>query len=132
MSKKKENSDDEITLADTVSGQVLEGKSMESSAPEPVKVVAEGSLSDKAIKTSISQLTAEHRMDIELASLFAIVVEVLKIGVLMRKWGPPDVSVEDKWAVKQQIVVPKSYRQEILSMTHELHVSSHMDVSKKL
>ena len=108
MSKKKENSDDEITLADTVIGQVLEGESIESSVPEPVKVVAEGSLSDNAEKTSISQLTVEQHEDTELASLFAIVVEVLKIGILMRKWGPPDVSVEDKWAVKQQIVVPKS------------------------
>ena len=108
MSKKKENSDDEITLADTVIGQVLEGESIESSVPEPVKVVAEGSLSDNADKTSISQLTVEQHEDTELASLFAIVVEVLKIGVLMGKWGPPDVSVEDKWAVKQQIVVPKS------------------------
>ena len=37
MSKKKENSNDEITLADTVIGQVLEGESTESSVPDPVK-----------------------------------------------------------------------------------------------
>jgi len=34
----------------------------------------------------------------------------------MRKWTPSDVPVEDEWAVKHQIVVPKSHRQEILSM----------------
>ena len=41
MSKKKENSDDEITQADTVIGQVLESESTESSVPEPVEAVAE-------------------------------------------------------------------------------------------
>ena len=53
MSKKKENSDDEITLADTVIGQVLEGELIKSSVPEPVEVFAEGSLLDKADKMSI-------------------------------------------------------------------------------
>ena len=44
MSKKKENSDDEITLADTLIGQVLQGESIKSFVPEPVEAVAEGSL----------------------------------------------------------------------------------------
>ena len=68
MSKKKKNSDDEMTLADTVIGQVLEGESIESSVPEPVKAVAEGSLSDKADKMSTSQLIAEQHKDTELVS----------------------------------------------------------------
>ena len=75
MSKKKENIDGEITLADTVIGQVLKGEWIKSSVPEPVEAVAEGSLSDKADTMSISQLTAEQHKVIELASLFARVVD---------------------------------------------------------
>ena len=141
MSKKKENSDDEITLVDTVIGQVLEGESIKSSVPEPVEAVAEGSLSDKADKMSTSELIAEQHKDTELASLFARVVNENEVSqnpvclfannrVPMRKWRPPDVSVEDEWAVKHQIVVPKSYRQEILSMAHKIPLSGHMGVTK--
>ena len=141
MSKKKKNSDDEIMLADTVIGQVLEGESIKSSVPEPVEAVAEGGLSDKADKMSTSQLIVEQHKDIELTSLFARVVDenevsqnpvclFTKNGVLMRKWRPPDVSIEDEWAVKHQFVVPKFYRQEILSMAHENPLSGHMGVNK--
>ena len=118
MSKKKESNDDEITLVYTVIGQVLEGESIKSSVPEPVEAVAEGGLSDKADKMSTSQLIAEQHKDKELESLFERVVDenevsqnpvchFTKNGVLMRKWRPPDVSIEDKWAVKHQIVVPR-------------------------
>ena len=44
ISKKKENSDNEITLADTLIGQGLESESIKSSVPKPVEAVAEGSL----------------------------------------------------------------------------------------
>ena len=59
MSKKKENSNNEITLADTVIGQLLEGESIQSSIPELVETIAEGSLSDKADKMSTFQLIVE-------------------------------------------------------------------------
>ena len=75
MSKKKENSNDEITLADTVIRQVLEGESIKSSVPEPVEAVDKGSLSDKADKMSTDQLIVEQHKDIELPSLFARVVD---------------------------------------------------------
>ena len=74
MSKKKENSNNEITPADTVIGQVLEVELIKSSVPEPVEAVAEGGLSEKA-DMSTSQLIAEQHKDIELASLFARVVD---------------------------------------------------------
>ena len=65
MSKKKENSNNDITLAHTVIGQVLEVEFIKSSVHEPVEAVAEGSLSDKADKMSTPQAyckTAEgHR-----------------------------------------------------------------------
>ena len=141
MSKKKENSEDVITLAETVIGQVLEGEPPKISGSEPVEVIAEGSLSDKADKMSTSQLIAEQHKDPELSNLFLRVVDenevsenpvclFTKNGVLMRKWRPPDVSVEDEWAVKHQIVIPKSYRQEILSMAHETPLAGHMGINK--
>ena len=55
MSKKKENSNNDITLAHTVIGQVLEVEFIKSSVHEPVEAVAEGSLSDKADKMSTPQ-----------------------------------------------------------------------------
>ena len=137
----KENSDDEIALADTVISQVLEGELIKSFVPEPVEAVAEGGLSEKADKMSTSQLIVEHYKDTELASLFVGVVNenevsqnpvcrFTKNGVLMRKWRPPDVSIEDEWAVKHQIVLPKTYRQEILSMAHETPLSGHMGINR--
>ena len=90
---------------------------------------------------SNSQLIAEQHKDTELASLFARAVDknevsqnpvclFTKNGVLMRKWRPPDVSIEDEWAVKHQIVVLKSYRQEILSLAHKTPLSGHMGVNR--
>ena len=38
----------------------------------------------------------------------------LKKGILLRKWRLFDVPADDEWAVYHQIVVPKSYRHEIL------------------
>ena len=76
---------------------------------------------------STSQLIAEQHKHTELTSEYARVVDENEVsqnpvclfsknGVLMRKWRPPDASIKDALAVKHLIVVPKSYRQEILSM----------------
>ena len=75
MSKKKENSDDEITNADNVIRQVLEGASIKFSVPEPVEAFDEGSLSYKADKMSANQLILEQHKDIALTNLFARVVD---------------------------------------------------------
>lgn len=53
-----------------------------------------------------------------------------KNGVSVRNWRPLNVPVEDDWTVKHQIVVPKSCRQEILSMAHETPLAGHMGVTK--
>ena len=143
MIKKKENSDNEITLVGDVIGQVLEGESIKASVPESVEAVVVGTLSDKVDKVSTSQLIAEQHKDTEHVSLFARVVNenevsqnpvclFTKNGVLKRKWRPPDVSVENEWAVKHQIVIPKSFREEILSMVHKTPLSGHMGVTKTL
>jgi len=62
---KKENSEDQITLADTVISQVLEGESPQTSVFEPFEVTAKGSLSGQADKMSASQFIAEKHKDSE-------------------------------------------------------------------
>ena len=54
----------------------------------------------------------------------------IKNGILMRKWRPFDVPADDEWAVYHQIVVPKSYRHEILSIAHESPMSGHLGINK--
>jgi len=54
----------------------------------------------------------------------------VKNGVLMRKWRPPDVSAEDEWVIKYQVVIPEAYRVEILSMAHETPLAEHLGVNK--
>ncbi|KAL5020806.1 hypothetical protein ScPMuIL_002105, partial [Solemya velum] len=51
-------------------------------------------------------------------------------GVLMRKWRPPDVSPEEDWKVVNQIVVPPRYRQDILSLSHDVPMAGHLGVTK--
>ena len=48
----------------------------------------------------------------------------------MRKWRPFDVPADDEWAVYHQIVVPKSYRHEILNITNESPMSGHLGINK--
>ena len=48
----------------------------------------------------------------------------------MRKWRHPAVSAEDEWTVNHQIVVPMSYRPEILNLAHETPMLGHLGVNK--
>ena len=56
----------------------------------------------------------------------------IKNEILMRKWRPFDVSADEEWAVYYQIAVPKSYRHEILSITHESPMSGHLGINKTI
>ena len=53
-----------------------------------------------------------------------------KSGVLMRKWRPSEVPADQEWRVLTQIVVPKSYRAEILKLAHEPPTLDHLGVRK--
>ena len=90
---------------------------------------------------SKSQLIQEHQTDPEISKLiFKALPEdeisqvpmcyYIKNGILMRKWRPFDVPADDEWAVYHQIVVPKSYRREILSTAHESPMSGHLGINK--
>ena len=48
----------------------------------------------------------------------------------MRKWRPFDVPADDEWAVYHPIVVPKSYRHEILNIAHQSPMSGHIGINK--
>ena len=37
----------------------------------------------------------------------------------MRKWRSPEIPSDDEWAVNHEIVVPRIYLSEILSLAHE-------------
>ena len=47
----------------------------------------------------------------------------------MRKWRLPAFPTEDKWAAKDQVVVPKTCRQDILSIAHETPLAGHLSVN---
>ena len=90
---------------------------------------------------SRSQLSKEQHKDPEISPLFQKAVSetdlaqdpicfYIKNGILMRKWRSPEVSADNEWAVNHQIVVPKIYRSEILSLAHETPMSGHLGVNK--
>ena len=90
---------------------------------------------------SRSQLNKEQHKDPEISPLFQKAVSetdlaqdpiyfYIKNGISMRKWRSPEVPAADEWAVNHQIVVPKIYRSEILSLAHETPMSDHLGVNK--
>ena len=50
----------------------------------------------------------------------------------MRKWRSPEVPAADERAVNHQIVIPKIYRSEIFSLSHETPISGHLGVNRSL
>lgn len=119
----------------------MKSKPSRTLVPEPTVVVTEDGLACQADKMSTPHLFAEQQRYPVVSSLFARVVDESEVsknpacfftknGVPMRKWRPPNIPAEDEWAVKYQIVVPKIYRQEILSLAHETPLAGHMGINK--
>ena len=147
MAKKaiRENSKSDVDLTDTYIGQIF---AKTSSPSTQSSVQTDLSTSDSSMSNyqghdslSRSQLISNQHKDLETLDLFHKALSedeasrnqvcyYIKNGVLMRKWRPPDVPVEDEWTVKHQIVVPKLYRSEILSLAHENQMSGHLGVNK--
>ncbi len=44
----------------------------------------------------------------------------------MRKWTDPEMSSRDDWSRVFQVVVPKVYRSDILSLAHDHYLSGHL------
>ena len=50
-------------------------------------------------------------------------------GVLMRKWRPPEVPASHEWKVIYQVVLPRVYRSNVLSLAHETPMAGHLGVN---
>lgn len=93
------------------------------------------------LSLSREQLIVEQRNDNKLSSLFDFVVPdeqlehvsqgyFVEDGVLMRKWRPLTASADDEWQIVKQVVVPSSYRLEILRLAHDIPFAGHLGVNK--
>ena len=152
MAKKAilKNSNSDIDLTDTFIGQYFNNEITKSLDPSLSDYQTDSSISCHSPPRSIdqghdtlskSQLIQEQQTDSEISKLiFRALPEdeisqvpmcyYIKNGILMRKWRPFDVPADDEWAVYHQIVVPKSYRHEILSIAHESPMSGHLGINK--
>ncbi|KAJ8040086.1 hypothetical protein HOLleu_14281 [Holothuria leucospilota] len=68
-------------------------------------------------------LTEDESKDVPVCFYF-------KNNILMRKWQPPDAPLDEEWRIYHQIVVPRTYRREILSIAHEMPFAGHLGVNK--
>ena len=152
MAKKAilKNSNSDIDLTDTFIGQYFNNEIKKSLDPSLSDIQTDSSMSCHSPPRSIdqghdtlskSQLIQEQQTDPEISKLiFRALPEdeisqvpicyYIKNGLFMRKWRPFDVPADDEWAVNHQIVVPKSYRHEILSIAHESPMSGHLGINK--
>ncbi|KAJ8025620.1 hypothetical protein HOLleu_33227 [Holothuria leucospilota] len=87
------------------------------------------------------QLSVQQQHDEELQPLMAgaltedeskdvPVCFYLKNNILMRKWRPPDALLDEEWRIYHQIMVPRTYRREILTIAHEMPFAGHLGVNK--
>ena len=152
MAKKAilKNSNSDIDLTDTFIGQYFNDEIKKSLDPSLSDTQTDSSMSCHSPPRSIdqghetlskSQLIQEQQTDHEISKLILKALPedeisqvpmcyYIKNGILMRKWRPFDVPADDEWAVYHQIVVPKSYRHEILSIAHESPMSGHLGLKK--
>ena len=152
MAKKAilKNSNSDIDLTDTFISQYFNNEIKKSLDPSLSDTQTDSSMSCHSPPRSIdqghdtlskSQLIQEQQTDPEISKLIYRAVPeneisqvpmcyYIKNGILMRKWRPFDVPADDEWAIYHQIVVPKSYRHEILSIAHESPMSGHLGINK--
>ena len=152
MAKKAilKNSNSDIDLTNTFIGQYFNNEIKKPLDPSLSDTQTDSSMSCHSPPRSIdlghdtlskSQLIQEQQTDPEISKLiFKALPEdeisqvpmcyYIKNRILMRKWRPFDVPADDEWAVYHQIVVPKSYRHEILSIAHESPMSGHLGINK--
>lgn len=53
-----------------------------------------------------------------------------KKSSILINWRPPDVPVDEQWSVVHQIVVPRCYQNDILSLAHDHKLWGHLSVKK--
>ena len=80
---------------------------------------------DTSLKTLFAQAVSEAG-----SNVFPV-CHYLHNGVLMRKWRPAaDVLADDIWQARTQIVVSSEYRNDILSLAHDISLAGHLGVRK--
>ena len=152
MAKKAilKNSNSDIDLTDTFIGQYFNNEIKKYLDPSLSDTQTDSSMSCHSAPRSIdqghdtlskSQLIQKQQTDPDISKLILRALPedeisqvpmcyYIKNGILMRKWRPLDVPADDEWAVYHQIVVPKLYRHEILSIAHESPMSGHLGINK--
>ena len=138
MSKKAlDVSNRDINLGETVVGHALS----ESVSPSDLQSQKSSSLdlSDPSLQSDWINKQRAANTDTTLLFQKAVTPEeaalepicfYLKNGVLMRKFRPPQMPADEDWPEQNQIVVPASYRPEVLHIAHETRLSGHLSVSK--
>ena len=142
------NSKSDFDLTDTFIGQYFNNEIKKSFDPSLSDTQTDPSMSYHSSPRSndqghdmLSQLIQEQQTDPEISKLIfralpedeisqVLMCYYIKNGILMRKWRPFDVPADDECAVYHQIVVPKSYRHEILSIAHESPMSGNLGINK--
>ena len=118
---------DEIDMSDTFLSKVFEN----SDANDNQSSFSKSSLIREQQNDPVRYLRFSKSSD-EMDAAGAPVCYFIKNGVLMRKWRPPDVSANEEWAFRYQIIIPKSYQSEILSLAHDTPLSGHLGINKTL
>ena len=101
------------------------------------------SCNDNVVESPVNgrQLRLDQKKDPELASLIKDALPpsetdrvsegyYVENDTLMRKWRTHDVPADAEWAVYHQVVLPKSYRNEVLNVAHEKPLGRHFGVRK--
>ena len=92
-------------------------------------------------KMSTSQLITEQLGDLEVSPIFSRSVSESEVsqnptcyftknGVLMKTCRPHHVPTKEEWAVQYQMIVPKTYRPDVLSTAGETPLPGHLGVNK--
>ena len=92
-------------------------------------------------KMSTSQLIAEQHQDPEVSPIFSRSVSESEVsqnptcyftknGVLRKTRRPHHVPTKEEWAVQYQMIVPKTYRRDVLSTAGEPPLPGHLGVNK--
>ena len=115
----------------------------EDSATSDIEVGHENKMSEGdsglLIPFGRAPLAAAQRTDESLSTYFSVATDKTKLpeelvayfvdgDVLMRKWTPPNSKHE--WSSVIQVVVPKPYRQQVLSVAHDHDLSGHLGIRK--
>lgn len=129
-------------FADQLPSPPSDSESSSKAHSSSVSVRTHAPLNSNALPLNITrdQMCAAQRKDPNLSKCFdsALDPEVAKKsqvayfvedGLLMRKWSPNNRGDLD-WSTVYQIVIPDQYRQQILSLAHDHHMSGHLGVTK--